>query len=682
MKRRSLFFNAGLGLLATSCSSKAQLCNLLDINTNCSAGSVCNLDNFCDAGGTKNYRVTSLAGRLTVPYGITTHTDGTLYIAESGGRRIRFIDSKTSFLHTIAGSGTEGFVDGEALDASFGQPNGIAVDNDKNIYVADYTNHAIRKITPAGVVSTFAGNGTVGNADGTGTAAGFNQPTDILFDPNTETLFVSDKLNHAIRQITLAGVVTTVAGGTQGFADGTGTAAQFDILGDIALDSETGTLYIADQGNYRVRQMVVSTKAVTTIAGNGTASSVDGNGASASFHSPHGIAFNQGILYVSELNGHTIRAVNIATTAVSTIAGTGTSGDAEGASAQFFIPAGLTVKNGILYVCDSFNSKIKAIDLGTNITSTAMGKAGTGTSDGPNSDAASVFPFGITVDANHKITFLDVLLGQEKLDEIDPTTYSVTNVVSMVSSEFAFGGVGFLTLDDSGNIFATAYQSSQILKIDTANNVTVFAGSGTAGLTDGTGTAAQFNQPTGIAYESTTGNLYVADLGNNKLRKITSAGVVTTLADITLPGGVAVDAAGQIYVSGPGTAVIYRVSPEGKVEVFAGQEGVQDFKDGVGTDALFGQVVGISIDAYGYLIAVDDGARRVRKINLRTREVITIAGNGNPSAGPGQQIDGPGLYATFGSDSLPITGVAIGEDGRIYIGDAGSLTVRILVPVT
>ena len=244
-------------------------------------------------------------------------------------------------------------------------PSGITTDG-TNLYVADSGNNTIRKIVIATVeVTTLAGTaGTSGSADGTGTAALFNNPLGVASDVND--VYVADSGNHTIRKIAIAtGEVTTLAGtaGSSGSSDGTGTAALFNNPADIASDGTN--LYIADSGNNTIRKIVIATVEVTTLAGTaGSSGSANGTGTAALFNNPLGIATDRTNLYIADSGNNTIRKIVIATGIVTTFAGkAGSSGSADGTgtAALFNNPVGVATVGAVLYVGDTGNNTIRKI---------------------------------------------------------------------------------------------------------------------------------------------------------------------------------------------------------------------------------------------------------------------------------------------------------------------------------
>ncbi len=300
---------------------------------------------------------------------------------------------------TLAGNGTDGFTDGSGTVAQFYGPEGATVDAQGNVYVADAGNSSIRKITPSGTVSTLAGNGTSGFVNGSLAAARFNTPMDIALD-GQGNLYVTEYGNNCLRKITPGGVVTTFAGtGTGGFADGSATTAQFNHPDGLVIDSQ-GVVYVSDYDNNRIRK-VLPNGTVSTVAGTGQRGFADGPSSSAKFSGPEGLALDaQGTLYVAEFNGHRIRKI-APDGMVSTLAGTGVRGYADGAgsTAQFNYVAGVAINfHGDLLVADAGNYCVRKVTP-TGVVSTVAGTRTAGFADGPVGIAQFEALTGIAVGA-------------------------------------------------------------------------------------------------------------------------------------------------------------------------------------------------------------------------------------------------------------------------------------------
>ena len=254
--------------------------------------------------GTTDGNATS--ARFNNPAGLVFDSAGNLFEVDTDYSRIRKI-TPAGAVTTFAGSGPN-YADGNGTAALFNNPTGITIDPSGNLFVTDYYNNRIRKMTPDGVVTTLAGS-TQGYADGIGSAAQLSQPRGIAID-SFGNLFVADTGNNRIRKITPAGVVTTFAGSTQGYADGIGTAAKFYVLRYLTIDS-SNNLYVADAGNHRIRK-ITPAGVVTTLAGNGASTSIDGLGTSASFNSLWGITTDSaGNLYTTDYWSTTIRKITV-----------------------------------------------------------------------------------------------------------------------------------------------------------------------------------------------------------------------------------------------------------------------------------------------------------------------------------------------------------------------------------
>ena len=250
---------------------------------------------------------TGAAAAFHLPVSVAVDAHGNVFVADTFNNEIREI-APGGVVTTFAGSTTPGSSDGAGSAASFNQPEGVAVDTHGNVYVADTGNNEIRMITPAGVVSTLAGTPVAGSADGTGATAAFNHPTGVAVDSSGD-LIVADLGNNEIRRVTPAGVVTTLAGAlSPGSADGTGAAASFSSPQAVAIDP-AGNVYVADGGNNEIR-VIAPNGIVTTLAGTTTPGSADGTGAGASFNNPSGVTLDaSGNLYVGDFNNNEIRKI-------------------------------------------------------------------------------------------------------------------------------------------------------------------------------------------------------------------------------------------------------------------------------------------------------------------------------------------------------------------------------------
>lgn len=312
----------------------------------------------------------------------------------------------STFVGTAGFSGT---ADGTGAVARFFQPRGLCTDG-TNLYIADGGNHSIRKIVIAtGFVTTLAGtSGSSGTSDGTGAIARFNTPFGITCD--TSNIYVADTQNHTIRKVVIAtGEVTTLAGsaGISGTTDATGGTARFNTPTGLTTDGTN--LYVADFNNHTIRKIIISSGAVTTLAGSaGSSGSTDASGSSALFNTPRGITTDATNLFVTDQSNHTIRKIVIADASVTTLAGSsGSSGTADGTGsvARFNTPVGITTDGVNLYVTDSNNFTVRQIVASSGVVTTLAGSAGNnGSTDGTGSVARFLFADGVTVDGTSLYT--------------------------------------------------------------------------------------------------------------------------------------------------------------------------------------------------------------------------------------------------------------------------------------
>jgi sugar lactone lactonase YvrE len=292
--------------------------------------------------------------KIYSPSQIAVDKNGNLFFTDSHNYKIKKIDLNGN-VTTVAGR-VEGYAEGPALEAKFIYPWGIAIDNDGTLFVSD--SNRVRKITTAGIVSTIAGTATAGYADGTGEDARFNTPAGLALDGDGN-LYVADMYNSRIRKITPSGVVSTVAGSVDGFADGTGDDAKFDHAAGITMGND-GNLYVADGYNHRVRK-VTPTGVVSTVAGDGK--TYEGTSAESILLYPMDLVMNkEGFIYVSDVRGE---IMSIAPNGeVTTFAGSlGTAYlDGTATDAKFGYVFGLEVtSDGTVYACDPWNDAIRKI---------------------------------------------------------------------------------------------------------------------------------------------------------------------------------------------------------------------------------------------------------------------------------------------------------------------------------
>jgi len=366
---------------------------------------------------------------------------------------------------TLAG-GSAGTANGTGTAASFYNPLNTAVDAAGNVYVADGDNHQIRKITPAGVVTTLAGSGNAGYADGTGTAAVFQHPSALAVDASGN-VFVSDQQNHRIRKVTPAGVVTTFAGsGSTGSANGTGTAASFYYPMGLAFDG-SGNLYVADAYNNKIR-VITPAGVVSDFAGSGTQGASNGAALSASFNKPMGVAFDQaGALYVADRYNHMVR--KISSGVVSTLAGSGSIGSANGTgtAASFNYVNSVAVDlAGNVYAVDYLNNMIRKITP-AGVVTTLAGATTAGSINGTGSVVRYNGPYGFSIDKQGNL-----YLAENANNMIRKIATSAFNIYPNLPAGLSFNNA---TGTISGTpTTVTAAANYQIQAFNTTNSSNVF----------------------------------------------------------------------------------------------------------------------------------------------------------------------------------------------------------------
>jgi len=300
---------------------------------------------------------------LDAPAALALGPAGILYVADARNQDVRTIDPSGGIRWLAGGAAGAGYADGPPGAARFLLPEGIAVSGAGLVYVADTHNNRIRTVDASGDVATLAGDGTAGWRDGPGATAEFFAPHGLALDA-IGNLYVADTLDHRIRKLDASGNVSTVAGsGVAGFADGPGAAAQFSAPEGVAVDA-AGNVYVADTGNDRIREIDPG-GTVTTLAGNGAAAGcADGPGVSAELYRPASVAVDAtGQLFFADTGNHRICRLD-PSGSVETLAGNCAAGDSDGqgGAAQLAFPRGLAVDaTGHVYVADTGNNRIRKL---------------------------------------------------------------------------------------------------------------------------------------------------------------------------------------------------------------------------------------------------------------------------------------------------------------------------------
>ncbi len=652
-------------------------------------------------GGPGNLDGPGLAARFQLPCSVAAGMDGTAYVADADNHVIRKIDANGNVTLLAGAYGQSGAVDGPAASARFYSPYGVAVDAAGNVYVADTNNSVIRKIAPDGTVSTLAGLArSMGSADGAGSAARFAGPAGVAVDAQG-TVYVADTNNHSLRRITADGVVSTLAGapGQVGTVDGTGSAARFCTPRNLALDA-AGNLYVPDT-DFNVIRKVSPAGIVVTWAGWGWDAVsgygyVDGPSYDARFRRPYGVAVDgAGNVYVADTHNHLIRKITAGGT-VSTLAGVYALGnrwvDGPGSSAGFSGPSSLAwTPQGTLLVTEFGNKDVRKVSP-EGFTTTLAGlpqltPATSGTSGTTNPLYFNPSPKGVAVDAAGNTYVADTnahvirKVTQAGVISTYAGTYGSSGMVDGPAASSKFSSPQGLALDAAGNLYVADMGNHAIRKITPAGAVSTFAGlGGSAGSTNGTGSAARFYGPSGVAMDA-EGNLFVADTYNNTIRKVSSAGAVSTLAGsagnygswdgtganarFDGPRGIACDAAGTLFVTDYNNQTLRKISPAGAVLTLAGSPGAHGIADGMGAAARFSDPFGVAVDGTGNAYVADSANHLLRKV-APDGTVSTLAGTAG-RAGVQFGVLPASLYLPFA--------VAMDPKGDLYLTASNGLVV-------
>ena len=645
--------------------------------------------------------------RLSDPWDVVVDAAGDLFIADRYGDRVRRVDAKTGIITTIAGTGIFGDSGdgGPATAARLSDPTGIAVDQSGNVFIAEGTAQRVRRVDgTTGIITTVAGTGTRGYTGdgGPATAAELYYPVSVAVN-SAGDLFIADENNNAVRRVDgKTGIITTFAGTGKAGVSGDGGpagAADLGVPDGVALDA-AGNLFIAQDDPWRVvRRVNGATGVITTVPGT-------------DLSEPEGIAVDAaGTLFISDSGASQVLKVDATTGAVTIVSGTSRDGYQFGFSgnggparaAHLFNPTGVAVDAaGNVFIADSRNNQIRKVDAATGVITTVAGtEPGVARGDGGPATAATLDqPAGIVSTAAGDLLIADT--GDNVVRRVDGKTGVITTVAGRgAAGQTGDGGPAIaaqltgpegLAVDAVGDLFIADTANRVIRRVDAKTEViTTVAGTGVFGGFGGDGgaaTEADLNRPTGVAVDA-AGDLFIADAGIGRVRRVDAkTGVITTVAgngtagfagdgspataaELGDPEGLAVDAAGDLFIADAGMNRVRRVDAKTGVITTVAGNGVRGSAGdgGPATAAGLAGPKGITLDPAGDLFIADAGNYRVRRVDAKTGVITTVAGGG--TNGYGEE----GGSSTAAGLSAP-SGVAMTPGGDLVIADSGYNAIR------
>jgi sugar lactone lactonase YvrE len=641
------------------------------------------------------------AASFNAPMGVAIDGNDTIYLADSGNNTIRKIDSSAN-VTTLAGNAKNASavdVNATGTKARFITPTGITVDPAGTIYVTEPTNFTIRAVSQTGVVTTLAGSATSGYVDATGVAASFASPNALTTD-SVGNLFVVDAANNVIRKVTPTGVVTTFAGtfGSNASTDGQGTSASFSSPVGIVRDG-AGNLYVTEATG-AVRK-ITSGGLVSTVYTNSvlTHTSIDGDDTIGNSGAPSWLELDSsGNIIFADTNLNSIRQLTLLTmpplvlprpspapfvtptplpptptpipyTSVSTSAGYTGYVDGPSASARFNQPTGTAYDaNGNLFIADAANHVIRKMDTSGNVTLFAGSPGNFGSNDGLGSLAQFNSPFALVFDSLGNLFVTDT--NNSLIRKITPA-----GLVSTFVGNGAFSTPRGITIDGHDTLYVTDEFLNQIFAVDNTGAVSTLAGNGTAGDVDAAYGSAEFQNPTGIFFSFLNATLYVADWTNSALRTLAN-GNVSTLAAIN-GNSVVVDSSGNSYLAFPGGDQVYKYSSANVQTTLGGTNRAPGFVDGTAAHSLFSNPMGISLDPSSNVIVSDTNNNSIRKIVVKTTSTLVGKAQIIPLAAAGYEANGTGDQAALGA----VNGVVVDSLGNTF-ATTSSNTIRKIAVTT
>jgi uncharacterized protein (TIGR03437 family) len=622
-----------------------------------------------DGGQATNAQLNlSVSVAVGSPGGLALDSAGNLFIADTGNNRIRRV-SPSGVITTVAGPGKNSSYGegGPAVDPDLRLPTGIALDSEGNLFVSERGSNRVRKISTSGIITTVAGsgNGGYGGDGGPAVNALLAAPAGLTVDASGN-LYIADSYNNRVRRVSPEGIITTFAGG--GPAYGAPGIAELPFPVGVALNDAGNLLVLQLIGGSRVLEFSADGTLLRTVAGSGRAgfSGDGGPAASAQLLNPFAMALDTtGSLYIADTANYRIRKISRDGT-INTVAGSGGGGflpqqDQRGdggpvKGAPLVSAWGVAVgSKANLFIADASDNRIRKVSP-DGIISTVAGTGARGFSgdNGPAINAQLNSPFGLTLDGAGNLFFIDAYNYRIRKISADGIINTIAGsgkmgfsgdggpATSAMLNDFSWCNTlcGGLAIDRGGNLFIADPGSDRVRKVSPDGIITTVAGNGTVGSSGDSGRAtdAQLRAPTGVAID-TSGNLFIADGGAGSIRRVSPDGTISTVVSsgLSAPSGVAIDDAGNLFVADPGWNFyagdvgyqvccdqrVVKVSPDRTITAVAG-DGHSGYSGdgGPAVTAWLNGPVSVAVDGAGNVYVADVGNRAIRLLHPTGRSVL------------------------------------------------------------